>query len=144
MRQLEPYPEEPDILAVLWKTLISGTNHKCVAADDAYVEYFNAHLNATMEQSPLLDRQAKSFCDAVQWRSRCRCLGTTDNGYFGAVPQTAQVGDWVCMFHGGRHLFVVRPSGWKFRYVGYAYVHGLMMGQVLAAPWYKETTITLV
>ncbi len=144
VRQLEPYPGEPNILAVLWKTLISGTTHTEVVADDTYVEYFDAHLNATKEQSPLLDRQAKSFCDAVRWRSRYRCLGTTDNGYFGAVPQTAQVGDWVCMFHGGRHLFVVRPSGLNFSYVGYGYVHGLMMGQVLVAPWYKETTITIV
>jgi len=146
VRKLEQYmyPEETNILAVLWKTLIAGATHDEVAPDDTYVEYFNAHLDATMQRSPLINRQARSFCDAVRWRSRYRCLATTENGYFGAVPQTAQVGDWVCMFHGGRHLFVVRPSGTNFEYVGHAYVHGLMTGQVLTAQWYKNITITLV
>lgn len=194
-----------DITAVLWKTLISNTNHDESVAKNDYVEYFNAHYHADNE-SPSRDRvqekpaqdngslhssnstcskgkgattsdesnlseKARRFCDAVRWRSRYRRVAITEGGYFGAVPQTARVGDVVCMFHGGRHLFVVRPvvvmddlgakvaagdrdlvpagnrglggvapasSGTEFRYVGHAYVHGLMNGDIVEQEWYQE------
>lgn len=35
------------------------------------------------------------------------------------------------MFHGGRHLFVVRENGRDFTYTGHAYIHGLMNGEIL-------------
>jgi len=153
VRKLDPYPgTKPDVdtTTVLWKTLISNTNHNETAARDDYVDFFNAHYLYDGNSGVGADKEkVRRFCDAVRWRSRYRRVAITERGYFGAVPQTAEVGDWVCMFHGGRHLFVVRPmdagahggevgSDTEFRYVGHAYVHGLMMGEVLKEDWYEE------
>lgn len=196
VRALDPYPylddtnskigkpdsECRDISTVLWKTLISNTNHNESVAKDDYVEYFNAHYDYALgraqdtdhrgssgtsegihDSTRNLTQKARHFCDAVRWRSRYRRVAITANGYFGAVPQTAEVGDVVCVFHGGRHLFVIRPAesaegpkdrSWaaaesrglgavsttctEFRYVGHAYVHGLMGGDILKEEWYEQ------
>ena len=87
---------------------------------------------------------AREFYDAMRRRSRYRRLAVTGRGYFGAIPQTAEIGDWVCMFHGGQHLFVVRQCGQDFTYVGHAYIHGFIRGEVLRLPWYDKRVITLV
>jgi len=144
LRKLEPYPDTgTDITEVLWQTLISNTTHNEIRADSSYSAFFEAHLSITTECPPEREDMARRFCDAVRWRSRYRRLCTTERGYVGAVPQSSQVGDLVCMFHGARHLFVVRPHGPDSAYVGHAYVHGLMNGEILEAAWYKKQTITL-
>lgn len=48
------------------------------------------------------------------------------------------------MFQGCSVLLVVRPEGPDFKYLGHAYVHGLMNGEVLQAEWYQKQTIPLV
>ena len=70
----------------------------------------------------------------------------TEEGYLGAVPQNSAVGDWMCMLRGGRHLYVVRDIDElrEFKYVGHAYVHGLMHGEVLEGGEYVDRVITLV
>ncbi|KAM7210258.1 Heterokaryon incompatibility protein (HET) domain containing protein [Rhypophila decipiens] len=180
VRKLDPYPylstssgaQNPDITTVLWKTLISNTNHNESIAKAEYVDYFNAHYRHTdhpddgrgAKDNDASDtsEKARRFCDAVRWRSRYRRLATTESGYFGAVPQTAQVGDILCLFQGGRHLYIIRPvdsgqlvnrsretveepglgnvstSCTEFKYVGHAYVHGLMGGEIVREEWYQK------
>lgn len=88
---------------------------------------------------------AREFVDAVRRKSRSRRLATTGMGYLGAVPETARIGDWVCMFHGGRSLYLVRERGdGRWVYLGLAYVQGLMEGEVLELEWYREGVISLV
>ncbi|KAK4209181.1 heterokaryon incompatibility protein-domain-containing protein [Rhypophila decipiens] len=157
VRKLDPYPylgnsgtQNPDITTVLWKTLISNTNHDESIAKAEYVDYFNAHYHHTDHPDDArgardndasdMSEKARRFCDAVRWRSRYRRVATTESGYFGAVPQKAQVGDILCLFQGGRHLYIVRPvdSGQLFKYVGHAYVHGLMGGEIVREEWYQK------
>ncbi|KAK0648545.1 ankyrin and HET domain-containing protein [Cercophora newfieldiana] len=145
VRKLEPYPDgSSDGTSVLFRTLVANTTHQDTPANETYVRYFEAHMNVTDDTPEEQKEMARKFCDAVRSRSRWRSLSSTRRRYFGALPQTTRVGDLVCMFHGARHLFVLRPKGPDYTYVGHAYVHGLMRGEILKADWYHERTFVLV
>jgi hypothetical protein len=47
------------------------------------------------------------------------------------VPQSVREGDQVFVLLGGQVLYVLRPVGPTFKFVGECYVHGLMDGEVL-------------
>lgn len=130
---------------VLWRTLIGNITVSMRPARQEYQNLYSAHLDYDGHGgSTEVAAAAREFCDAVRRRSRYRRLTVTRRGDVGAVPVTAEVGDWVSMFQGGRLLFVVRPRGPDYSYVGHAYVHGLMHGEVLKAEWYRKQTMTLV
>ena len=129
----------------LWRTLIGNITMYERPAGQDYQALYKAHLDYDgKDSSAEVAAEAREFCDAVRRRSRYRRLAVTRRDDVGAVPVTAEVGDWVCMFQGGRLLFVVRPRGPNYNYVGHAYVHGLMNGEVLQAESYRKQTITLV
>ncbi|KAK3318082.1 ankyrin and HET domain-containing protein [Apodospora peruviana] len=156
------YPDgkTQDLQTALWKTLIGNMTFSGHAAGDdedsrSYMEYrtcFDAHIEEFHHLDGKHRDMANRFVDAVRRKSRSRRLATTERGYLAAVPEKAEVGDWVCMFHGARNLFVVRESIGSstdsveedsFVFLGPAYVHGLMQGEVLEAEWYRERTISL-
>ncbi|KAI9159002.1 ankyrin and HET domain-containing protein [Paramyrothecium foliicola] len=136
-----------DPFAAFWRTLIGDITFDEEPAQADYAAYFHAHLHVREDSARAVKSMAREFCDAVRRRSRYRRLALTKrDARYGAVPETAAVGDWVCMFNGGEHLFVVRPTDeeGEFTFLGHAYVHGLMKGEVLEADWYRSQTITLV
>lgn len=144
LRQTEPYPDGVATDEVLWRTLIGNiTFHGKIAGED-YRAFYEAHLKYGKESSHAERDMARQYIDNVRRRSRYSRLAVTAKGYMGAVPRRVRVGDWICMFHGGRHLFVVRETGPNFTFIGTAYLHGLMNGEVLGLDWYEKRTITLV
>jgi hypothetical protein len=66
-----------------------------------------------------------------------RRLFVTDNGWMGIGPAAAQPGDQVCILFGGyTPLVLSRIVGNKadeYNFLGDAYVHGMMDGQILLA-----------
>lgn len=63
---------------------------------------------------------------------------STETGMLGLCAETVEVGDIVSVLFGGRMPFVLRPRGervddgtTKYEFVGQAYVHGIMDGEVL-------------
>lgn len=130
---------------VFWRTLIGNITLQQELATKEYGLLYDAHLAYEGLNSPEETRAAaQEFCDAVRRRSRYRRLVVTEKGYIGGVPETARVGDWVNTFDGENILFVVRPQGDNFEYIGHAYVHGLMNGEIHSNNWYKKGTIILV
>lgn len=131
--------------ALFWRTLIGNITGDEIPANQSYMVYYEALLRYNgQESSAETTAMAGDFCDAVRRRSRYRRLARSRMGYIGAIPMTASAGDWICMFQGSPLLFVVRPKGPDFSFLGHAYVHGLMNGEVLQAEWYQKQTITLV
>jgi hypothetical protein len=145
-RQLarEPFPGDEVVVDTFWRTLIGNTTLYEETAGQDYQALYNALLEYDGEGSPAeTTASAREFCDAVRRRSRYRRLAVTRMGYVGAVPVTAERDDRVCMLQGRSLLFAVRPHGPGFTYLGHAYIHGLMNGEVLQAEWYRKQTITL-
>jgi hypothetical protein len=60
-----------------------------------------------------------------------RPLDTT-KGYLGIGLAAAEVGDRVCIFLGGRVLYVIRSrDNGHYEFIGECYVHGVMDGEAV-------------
>ncbi|USP80378.1 hypothetical protein yc1106_07652 [Curvularia clavata] len=68
---------------------------------------------------------------AACFPSHDRRFAVTKNGRFGLVPEAAKRGDLVCIPHGSRVPYILRPYKEKDLYqnIGEAFVHGLMHGE---------------
>jgi hypothetical protein len=144
-KRVKRSPHRESASELLWRTLIGNITLDEEKASDDYETLYDAHLQLSNKYISLEDKaMAREFCDAVRRRSRYRRLATTEKAYFGGVPHTSQVGDWICMFHGSSLLHVIREHGRGYLYIGHAYVHGLMNGEILKHRYYKKQTIRLV
>jgi hypothetical protein len=57
----------------------------------------------------------------------------------GMFPEGTVNGDVVCAIMGATTPFVIRPEeGGTYRFVGEAYVHGLMNGEIFDFPDFEE------
>ena len=70
--------------------------------------------------------------------SRCakRAFITTTKGRFGLAPQKTKKGDLVCILYSGEVAYILRTpapelEGTPGRFVGEAYIHGIMQGEYL-------------
>ena len=63
----------------------------------------------------------------AQWRG----LAYSINGYMALVSHQAEEGDVLYALFGGSILYVLRPKGDRFMFVGECYVHGLMDGEAM-------------
>ncbi|PVH69973.1 hypothetical protein DL98DRAFT_661395 [Cadophora sp. DSE1049] len=71
----------------------------------------------------------------------------TKRGYVGIVPYEANIGDEICVFHGGAVPFILRRDslrGSQFRLIGESYIHGIMYGEALSFDGISETKLILV
>ena len=73
-----------------------------------------------------------------------RGLCMTADGKLGFVPVTTRPGDTICTFVGGQTMYVLRKqvdrerTGKTYQYIGEAYIHGLMDGEVME--WVQKGT----
>ena len=58
-----------------------------------------------------------------------RRMARTSRGYIGLVPARTQPGDSVWLLKGGNVPFVIRDESGTKRFVGEAYIHGIMKGE---------------
>ncbi|KAF3031840.1 hypothetical protein E8E12_001761 [Didymella heteroderae] len=54
----------------------------------------------------------------------------TTKGYVGIANDDVRSGDKVCLLSGGRMPVILRPEGKDFVFLGEAYVHGMMQGEL--------------
>jgi hypothetical protein len=69
-----------------------------------------------------------------------RTIFCTENGRFGTIHATVKEGDKIAILIGGRSVYVLRPSENDYRFVGSAYVYGLMDGEACLDPTFEENT----
>jgi hypothetical protein len=87
-------------------------------------------------------RRVKSLFGA----SRGRCFFRTDTGYMGLRPPGTEPGDLFVALHGGKALYILRPSPThihrnlyprscprKYNFIGECYLHGAMDGEAIRA-----------
>ena len=73
-----------------------------------------------------------------------RRLFVTEKGYIGLGAKSVQTGDKVFVFPGGLVPFVLRTSiDGCYRFIGEAYVHGIMRGEALKDPSCKRTRVNI-
>jgi hypothetical protein len=101
--------------------------------------------NPGMSSEELARLYTKPVNDAVVPRCHGRTFILTAKGMMGLAPLRTEVGDVVTVLEGGYVPFILRPRVQKeggdgegsetgtFEFVGEAYVHGIMNGEVVAA-----------
>lgn len=142
---LSPYPGGIDVIAALWRTLIGNLTFDFSTATDDYQLLYDSHKKSQEDLTTEGRIMAGEFIDTVRRKSANRRLATTERGYVAAIPETATVGDTVCMIQGSKHLFIIREKEErKYSLIGLAYVHGLMKAEVFEADWYEKCTISLI
>ncbi|KAI9640586.1 hypothetical protein NHQ30_010885 [Ciborinia camelliae] len=154
---------------VKWRTLIANriSTNDSLAPPDYAKQYtsWRKHVNGLALASfagakprqgmdpgmALFEPENEGYFNAVSaglYYKVCR----TSGGYVGLVPLDAEVGDRVALVLGGRVPFVLREWGEgrvrgreleKWKLVGGCYIHGMMDGQGLTLPDWKEQEICL-
>lgn len=71
--------------------------------------------------------------EANRVTSRCkmRNLAMTEKGYIALVFIEGRAGDVIFALKGGSMLYLLRPMGYEFVFVGECYVHGFMDGEAV-------------
>jgi hypothetical protein len=97
----------------------------------------DADRRAKMEQFPtewqsflaLTTGPASGYHFAVLNNARQKCFFSTANGYFGIAPSFVQQGDSIAVIEGFNVPVVLRKADEGYRFVTYAYIHGIMFGE---------------
>lgn len=156
VKSASPHAQASTGLEPFWHTItFNGLREGALSlseimSTDTYVKDCRSFLRMMMDDPSSVDPtlyesiQERGFTNLrfqiciSTWRPR-RLFGMTRNGYRGMFPEGATNGDVVCVILGARTSFVIRPEhGGTYRFVGEAYVHGLMNGEVFDLPNFEE------
>jgi hypothetical protein len=123
---------------------------------DNFAVYWKLRQSALWPGEPLDDfggdpneGDAEQFVLDIQQSCLARSFIVTEKGYVGLGPWIARPGDVFCFIPGSKVPFVLRrshdPEG--FRFVGEAYLHGLMRGEIfnlISGEGLKEEAIVIL
>lgn len=84
-----------------------------------------AQLHESVDYSALA-----GFHRRLQSTVKNRRFIVTKKGYVGVANDGIRRGDKMCLLHVGRMPVILRPSGEDFMFLGEAYVHGMMEGEL--------------
>ncbi|VUC26011.1 unnamed protein product [Clonostachys rosea] len=77
------------------------------------------------------EAQCRENWGALDIRARGKILIVTDNVMIGLGPAEAEVSDDVYVLFGGRMPFVLRSTDKGLQFIGQAYIHGIMDGEII-------------
>ncbi|KAG4425994.1 hypothetical protein IFR04_000938 [Cadophora malorum] len=137
---------------VYWLTIIANKGMNSAEAAEDYARqyeecrrFFDTHrLESLTSVEQLLSLNLYYACvvSLIVTSRVCRTAG----GFVGLVPLGSRVDDLVVVFNGGAMPFVLRRSEYiegDFRLIGGCYVHGLMRGEAVRSPKWKDEEFSL-
>ncbi|CZR67422.1 uncharacterized protein PAC_17321 [Phialocephala subalpina] len=143
LEELEQYGLSlaPSKREMFWRTLVldSGKNgqvSQVSPAPAAIGEWFDAIVNRSGEHSAVVGECMKLFYAQAAFTSRC--FYTTKSGGNGLGPYQTMPGDLVTILYGGQFCYILRECGDYYTFVGDAYLHGVMRGELLDLGMQKE------
>lgn len=135
---------------VYWRTLIGNKGMNSAEAPEEYAALYEQcrHFFDNTESISSIDQvlSLNLYYGCVASIILSYRFFVTQAGLVGLAPMSTQAGDTICVLNSGPMPFVVRASTEKqgmFRLVGGCYVHGLMKGEALLSPIWKEEEISL-
>lgn len=138
-----------EIPAVYWRTLIANQTGGKLGEENIIWDRFDRidmleyyHLWKLWMKKVIHNGKISSFFNDTEYRTRWfgtqvsrvtqgRCFFVTTNGRIGLGPAHMQVGDTVCVFFYCPTPYVLRSGPSVHKFIGEAYVHGLMYSQTL-------------
>lgn len=87
------------------------------------------------------DRQRRLEWGSLLYAIVGRSFFWSNEEYMGLAPGEARAGDLICVLLGGQVLYVLRPKGEGFHFIGECYMHGMMSGEAMRPLESKSTKI---
>jgi hypothetical protein len=98
--------------------------------------------NLAYEEMSAACAEANDYYSTLNTVANNRRPFKSDKGHLGLAPESAEIGDIVCIFHGAVVPFVLRPEAdGRYRLLGEAYVHGIMDGEFMSTAHSTENFI---
>jgi hypothetical protein len=140
------YPA-PEVFA---KFFAADGNHEAVISEEGLgglqIEDNSGGTGSYSEDQASQD--LKDFTEAVSRAMEERKFFVTEGKLYGIGPRSAQKGDIVFLFAGGRVPYVIRPhetnGTMDFIFVGECYCHGICHGQALSKLGFTWENVSLV
>jgi hypothetical protein len=98
---------------------------------NAYLDYAKHLTSAETKANEVLKKDAREFENDFALFAKARRFLVSEKGFYGLSAQLAKEGDVLAVIPGIRVTWILRPVGENYRYVGAAYVHGVMRGELL-------------
>ena len=120
------------------------------------IPWYKKHCRGLLEtptsncerESESPDAWADIFTKLAWFENSSKRMFITGKGYLGAGPSDMREGDVICIFHGGRIPFILRPVSNGptkcFTVIGGVYIHGMMHGEVMYMPDLEAREIALL
>jgi hypothetical protein len=140
-----PVGSESERQEAFWRTLVANRdveNGKAVAPN-----FYRMLINILMQRFPVMEEfrpdlpekdRREIFCRFVVRQIASTMSGRrffiTNKGFMGVGPSNARAGDAVCIIFGACTPYVLRQDGDNHHFIGEAYVHGIMDGEVNEIP----------
>ena len=83
------------------------------------------------EDKALLDTKLHEFDARILPMCELGAFCLTENGFAGLVPSKVRERDIICLFQDGQVPFILRETAGRYRWIGEAYIHGIMFGEAL-------------
>jgi hypothetical protein len=97
---------------------------------------------SSLEESAKARREASGYLRAAMRAAQgCRPFLSRQD-HIGLVPESAEIGDIICIIYGASVPFALRPDpDGRYRRLGEAYVHGIMDGEFMETAPAAETFV---
>jgi hypothetical protein len=140
---MNPLGEE--LLDAIRIAIVDGAYFSDIGIERDLVEYLNVFIKGSRSFVPTTcqdghngDGRIQDEDDEDNWYSQAlhrlhsRRPFLTSTGFVGLCPGHVAVDDVVCIFHGGKTPYVLRPqSNGTYILIGETYVHGIMYGEFM-------------
>ena len=134
-------PGEEGCAEAFCRTVIANRNWDKKSIESAVRPVFNTWLDKDLPWNMFSASETEKDAFTQDYRfcaiTRCarRSFITTKGGLFGLAPPHTKVGDLVCLLYSGEVAYILNPGPPKGaepgRFIGEAYVHGIMSGEYL-------------
>ncbi|KAF8848188.1 HET-domain-containing protein [Acephala macrosclerotiorum] len=143
LEELEQYGSclSPSKREIFWRTLVldvelRGSVSQVRPAPAMIGKWFDVIVNSSSERPDTVAEALMLFY--AQTAITNQCFYATATGQNGLGPYGTMPGDIVTLLYGGKFCYILREVGDHYIFVGDAYLHGVMYGELLGLGMQKE------
>lgn len=117
----------------IWRTIVANEfpTGTCPAHEDCGSVFEQWKSAVELEDKALFDTKLHDFNARVTPLCELRAFCLSEKGRVGLVPSIVRERDLVCLFQDGQVPFILRETDGRYKWIGEAYIHGIMFGEAL-------------
>ena len=124
-------PTGETILEAFSRTVVADVAKKGPLRERGYSVDWPSWRSIRNYEQPPTSTQRRVEWGSLLFATVGRSFFLSNNGYMCLAPGETRPGDQICVLLGGHVLYVLRPVGQNWLFIGECYVHGLMDGEAM-------------